>query len=139
MEDRSWMDLSSHCCPQYLRGLKSFIQIARANMEARSETTMYCPCLDCGNDKKYSDFEVVYVYLIVRGFVPNYTCWNKHGEEGPNERGNGLPIPKKGAGMMIKMGKATVIKKGAGMTSIRSAFWSSVNTSLMPWSTMLRR
>ena len=59
MEDRSWMGLSSHCCPQYLRGLKSFIQIARANMEARSETTMYCPCLDYGNDKKYSDFEVV--------------------------------------------------------------------------------
>jgi hypothetical protein len=30
---------------------------------------------------------VVYVHLIVRGFVPNYTCWNKHGEEGPNGRG----------------------------------------------------
>ena len=56
-------------------------------MEARSETTMYCLCLDCGNDKKYSDFEVVYAHLIVRGFVPNYTCWNKHGEEGPNEMG----------------------------------------------------
>ena len=25
--------------------------------------------------------------MIVRGFVPYYTCWNKHGEEGPNERG----------------------------------------------------
>ena len=87
MEDRSWMSLSSHCCPQYLRGLKSFIQIARADMEARSETTMYCPCLDCGNDKKYSDFEVIYAHLIVHGFVPNYTCWNKHGEEGPMERG----------------------------------------------------
>ena len=55
-------------------------------MEARSETTMYCPCLNCGNDKKYSDFELIYACLIVRGFVPNYTCWNKHGEEGPNER-----------------------------------------------------
>ena len=86
MEDKSWMGLPSHCCPQSLRGLKSFIQIARADIEARSETTMYCPCLDCGNDKKYSDCELVYVHLIVRGFVPNYTCWNKHGEEGPNER-----------------------------------------------------
>ena len=86
MEDRSWMSLSSHLCPQYLRGLKSFIQIARADMEARFET-MYCPCLDCGNYKKYSDFEVVYAHLIIRGFVPNYTYWNKHEEEGPNERG----------------------------------------------------
>ena len=81
------MSLSSHCCPQYLRGLKSFVQIVRADMEARSETTMYCPCLDYGNDKKYSDFELVYAHLIVCGFVPNYNCWNKHGEEGPNKRG----------------------------------------------------
>ena len=68
------MSLSSHCCLQYLRGLKSFIQIARVDMEVRSETTMYCPCLDYGNDKKYSDFELVYAHLIVRGFVLNYTC-----------------------------------------------------------------
>ena len=90
------MSLSSHCCPQYLRGLKSFIQIARADMEARSETTMYCPCLGCGNDKKYSDFELVYAHLIVRGFVPNYTCWNKHGEEGPNERGEWVADTQEG-------------------------------------------
>ena len=56
-------------------------------MEARSETTMYCPYLDCGNDKKYSDFELVYAHLIVRGFISNYPCWNKHREEGPMERG----------------------------------------------------
>ena len=60
MEDRSWMSLSSHYYPQYLRGLKSFIYIARADMEERSEITIYYPCLDCGNNKKYSDFEVVY-------------------------------------------------------------------------------
>jgi len=87
MEDKSWMGLPSHCCPQYLRGLKSFIEFARANMEARSKTTIYYLCLDCGNDKKYSDFEVVYAHLIVRGFVANYTYWNKHEEEGPNETG----------------------------------------------------
>ena len=56
-------------------------------MEARSKTTIYCLCLDCRNDKKYSDFEVVYAHLIVRRFVANYTCWNKHGEEEPNEKG----------------------------------------------------
>ena len=56
-------------------------------MEAWSKTTIYCLCLDCGNDKKYSDFEVVYAHLLVHGFVPNYTCWNKHEDERPNERG----------------------------------------------------
>ena len=86
MEDKRWMGLPSHYSPQYLRGLKSFMEIVRDDMEARSKTTIYCLWLDCGNDKQYSDFEVVYGHLIVRGFLPNYTCWNKHREEGPNER-----------------------------------------------------
>ena len=137
------MSLSSHCCPQYLRGLKSFIQITRADMEARSETTMYCPCLDCGNDKKYSDFEVVYAHLIVRGFVPNYTCWSKHREKGLTKGGNGSLIIKKGptAGkMVIRMeNKATVMTIKLVMTSMRSAFCSAMMTNLMPWSTMLKR
>ena len=54
--------------------------------------------LDCCNDKKYSNFEVVYAYLIVRGFVPNYTCWNNHGEEGPNERGEWVTDTQEGKG-----------------------------------------
>jgi len=86
MEDKRWMGLPSHYSPQYLRGLKSFMEIVRDDMEARSKTTIYCLWLDYGNDKQYSDFEVVYGHLIVRGFLPNYTCWNKHREEGPNER-----------------------------------------------------
>ena len=133
------MSLSSHCCPQYLRGLKSFIQIARADMEARSEITMYYPCLDCGNDKKYSDFEVVYAHLIVMDLYQITLVGISTERKGITKGGNGSPIHKKGAGMLIKMGKATVIKKGAGMTSIRSAFWSSVTTSFVPWSAMLRR
>ena len=87
MEDKSLMGLPSYCCLQYLRGLKSFMEITRADMEVRSKTTIYWPYLDCRNDKKYSDFEVVYAHLIVRGFVANYTYWNKHEEEGPNETG----------------------------------------------------
>ena len=103
MEDKSWIGLTSHCCPQYLRGLKSFIDFARANMEVRSKTTIYYPCLDCRNDKKYSDFDVLYVHLIVRGFVPNYTCWSKHREKGLTKGGNGSLIIKKGptAGKMV--------------------------------------
>ena len=58
MEDKNWMGLPSYCCSQYLRGLKSFMEIVRADMEARSKTTVYCPCHDCRNDKQYSDFEV---------------------------------------------------------------------------------
>ena len=87
MEDKSYMGLPSHCCSQHLRELKSFMEIARANMEARYKTTIYFMCLDCRNKKKLSDFDVVYAHLIICGFVPNCTCWNKNGEEGPSQRG----------------------------------------------------
>ena len=63
MEDKSLMGLPSHCCPQYLRDFKSFIEIARANIKTRPKTTIYYPRLDYGNDKKYSGFEVVYMRI----------------------------------------------------------------------------
>ena len=136
------MGLPSHCCPQYLRGLKSFIEIARADMEARPKTTIQCPCLDCRNDKKYYDFEVLYTHLIIRGFVPNYTCWNKHGEEGPNERGEWIADHQEGRNHMEdghQMGnKAMVMTVKLMMASMRSAFWSAMTTNLMSWSTVLK-
>ena len=110
-------------------------------MEARSKTTIYCPCLDCRNDKKYSDFEVVYAHLIVRGFVANYTCWNKHKEEGPNKRGEWVAGNQEGCreddDQDGEQGNCDEVK--LMMTSMRSAFWSAMTTSLMPWSTMLKR
>ena len=133
MEDKSWIGLTSHCCAQYLRGLKSFIEIARAHMEARSKITIYCPYPDCGNDKKYSDFEVVYVHLIVHGFVPNYTCWNKHREEGPNKRGEWVTDHQEGPNR-----REDGDQEKAMVSSVSSAFWSAMMTSLMRWLTMLK-
>ena len=34
--------------------------------------------------------------MIVHRFLPNYTCWNKHGEEGPNERGEWVADTQEG-------------------------------------------
>jgi len=34
--------------------------------------------------------------LIVHGFVPNYTCWDKHEEEGPNKRGEWVTDTQEG-------------------------------------------
>ena len=111
-------------------------------MEARPKTTIQCSCLDCRNDKKYYDFEVLYTHLIIRGFVPNYTCWNKHGEEGPNERGEWIADHQEGRNHMEdghQMGhKAMVMTVKLMMASMRSAFWSAMMTSLMRWLTMLK-
>ena len=56
--------------------------------------------------------------------------------------GNGSPIINKGTGkgrIVIRMGKkATMMTLKLMMTSMTSAFWSAMMTSLMPWSTMLK-
>ena len=58
------------------------------------------------------------------------------------KRGNGSLIIKKGPTVgktVIMMGrKATVMMVKLMMTSLRSAFWSAMMTSLMHWSTMLK-
>jgi hypothetical protein len=46
---------------------------------------MLCPCIDCLNQKKFAQQEIIFHHLVTRGFAKNYTCWNKHGEEGLNE------------------------------------------------------
>jgi len=47
---------------------------------------MWCPCKHCRNNKKYSSSCTVHAHLIIRGFMDDYPCWNKHGEEGVNNR-----------------------------------------------------
>jgi hypothetical protein len=46
---------------------------------------MLCPCIDCLNQKKFVQREIIFHHLVTHGFTKNYTCWNKHGEEGLNE------------------------------------------------------
>lgn len=75
---------------EYLNGVNGFINVAKqqANKEeidAYGSSFIYCPCKDCKNEKKFRSHDIVFQHLILRGFKENYTCWNKHGEEGFNE------------------------------------------------------
>ena len=58
---------------------------ALADMKDRGKTVMYYPYRDCKNDKKFLKPDNVHAHLVMCGFKENYTCWNKHGEEGLNE------------------------------------------------------
>ena len=42
---------------------------------------MIRPCVDCKNEKQFSNIEAIRTHLLRRGFKPGYTCWAKHGEE----------------------------------------------------------
>jgi hypothetical protein len=44
-----------------------------------------CPCKNCKNEKRYHADDVLRSHLIKHGFMDDYRCWNKHGEEGLNE------------------------------------------------------
>jgi hypothetical protein len=54
-------------------------------MRNRGVQAMLCPCIDCLNQKKFAQWEIIFHHLVTHGFTKNYTCWNKHGEEGLNE------------------------------------------------------
>jgi hypothetical protein len=40
------------------------------------------PCKHCKNEKRCRTDDVLRSYLIKHGFMGDYRCWNKHGEEG---------------------------------------------------------
>ena len=50
------------------------------------KSSMLCLCIDYKNEKQYSNSFSVHAHLILRGFMDDYRCWNKHGEEGVNDR-----------------------------------------------------
>ncbi|KAL6622684.1 hypothetical protein ACP70R_032563 [Stipagrostis hirtigluma subsp. patula] len=85
MADRSWMLLENRLCSEFLDGVKSFIAAAEADMLHQNKTAMCCPCIDCRNDKRFSKSMYLHAHLVMRGFMRNYFCWNKHGEDGINE------------------------------------------------------
>jgi hypothetical protein len=49
------------------------------------EGIFFCPCKHCKNEKKYHADDVLRSHLIKHGFMEDYQCWNKHGEEGLNK------------------------------------------------------
>ena len=54
-------------------------------MRNQGVPTMYCPCFDYLNLKKFVQRDNIFHHLIARGFIKNYTWLNEHGEEGLNE------------------------------------------------------
>lgn len=69
----------------FVSGVNGFLAEAEADRTNRGVQTMYCPCFDCVNQKKFGQRDNIFHHLITRGFTQNYLCWNKHGEEGLNE------------------------------------------------------
>jgi hypothetical protein len=69
----------------FLIRVNGFLNQVEVDMRNCGVQAMLCPCIDCLNQKKFAQREIMFHHLVTRGFKKNYTCWNKHGEEGLNE------------------------------------------------------
>jgi hypothetical protein len=82
--DRSWM-YGPHLCNEYTKGLDAFIDFVKKDMLDNVRGNICCPCKHCNNKKKYCTDDVLRSHLIKHGFMEDYQCGNKHGEERFNE------------------------------------------------------
>jgi hypothetical protein len=72
-------------CNEYIKGVDAFIDFAKKDMLDNIRGNICCPCKHCKNEKRYRTDDVLRSRLIKHGFMKDYRCWNKHGEEGLNE------------------------------------------------------
>jgi hypothetical protein len=72
-------------CNEYVKGVDAFIDFTKKNMLDNIRGNLCCPCKHCKNEKRYRAYDVLMSHLIKHGFMEDYRCWNKHGEDGLNE------------------------------------------------------
>jgi hypothetical protein len=70
---------------EFLKQGQCFLNQAEEVIRNRGVQAILCPCIDCLNQKKFTQREITFHHLVTHGFTKNYTCWNKHGEEVLNE------------------------------------------------------
>jgi hypothetical protein len=72
-------------CNEYIKGLDVFIDLAKKYILDNVRGNLCYPCKHCKNEKKYHIDDVLMPHLIKHGFIEDYRCCNKHGEDGLNE------------------------------------------------------
>jgi hypothetical protein len=66
----------------FLSGVNGFLNQVEADMRNRGVQAMLRPYIDCLKQTKFAQRKIIFHHLVTRVFTKNFTCWNKHGEEG---------------------------------------------------------
>ncbi|XP_076890042.1 uncharacterized protein LOC143541002 [Bidens hawaiensis] len=80
MDRKDWMYGRLSTGKTYINGVKGFLKAAKDNQVKVRDKMIWCPCMSCENNKRYSDITEIEYHLISHGFKPRYTCWSMHGE-----------------------------------------------------------
>ena len=94
--DKSWMEIHNRRHPQYIKGVREFLQFATEHMEP-GESTIPCPCIKCNNINEMTPDEVG-EHMFAWGVVVGYSRWVHHGEKydhGCNDNDN-HPVVEEG-------------------------------------------
>jgi hypothetical protein len=68
-------------CNEYIKVLDAFIDVTKKDTLDNIRGNIYCPCKYCKNEKRYRIDDVLRSHLIKYGFIEDYRCWNKYGDE----------------------------------------------------------
>ncbi len=66
--------------PGYFHVIGEFIRAVKENNTNEGTTSILCPCTICKNFNPFVYSGEIESLLIIHGFMPNYTCWSRHGE-----------------------------------------------------------
>ncbi|XP_076932839.1 uncharacterized protein LOC143598521 [Bidens hawaiensis] len=72
-----WMYKSGRPSEIYTNGFYTFLKAAESNRR----NVIWCPCVTCKTLQRFENINGIEHHLIVNGFMPNYTCWYRHGEQ----------------------------------------------------------
>ncbi len=75
---------SSRVSPEFTNGVEEFRRVALEHKRAVGSTTVFCPCRDCENIKRWENFDLIEEHLYLRGFTEKYEVWFWHGEKYPS-------------------------------------------------------
>ena len=100
--NRQWMYNADRRSKEYVDGMHSFLEVAKANKKPKG--FMCCPCSQCRNEKYHADWRTLHLHLIKNRFMPNYVVWTQHSVRIDGPRGGG----ELGLFQFLKQSKATL-------------------------------
>ncbi|KAF4403393.1 hypothetical protein G4B88_008039 [Cannabis sativa] len=75
--DKSWMTIENRLSVEYIKGVKAFVERAKAYVNTQGQVR--CPCGFCLN-RSFQDLYIVEHHLVQNGIQQTYTIWSYYGE-----------------------------------------------------------